>query len=65
MNIKDLISFKEDFADKFYQKQVFLSIRYDSFEEMEIDLKHIRDLGYAAFIQTTAIGNEITIVEKI
>ena len=47
------------------KKQVFLSIQYENYEEMEFDLKYIKDLGYAAFVQTTANGNEITIVEKI
>lgn len=65
MIINDLISLREDFADKFYKKQVFLSIQYENYEEMEFDLKYIKDLGYAAFVQTTANGNEITIVEKI
>lgn len=65
MNIKDLISFKEDFGDRFDEKKVFLSIQYDNYEEMEVDLKYIKNLGYAAFVQTTAMGNEITVVEKI
>ena len=65
MNINDLISLTKDLPDKFYKKQVFLSIHYENYEEMEFDLKYIKDLGYAAFVQTTATGNEITIVEKI
>ena len=33
-------------------------------ETVEDDLKKIRNLGYAAYLRTTAMGNEIVVTEK-
>jgi len=34
-------------------------------ETVEDDLKKIRNLGYAAYLRTTAMGNEIVVTEKV
>jgi hypothetical protein len=54
-----------DLINKIDCAEVYIVCRVADLETVEEELNKIKDLGYAAFLRTTAMGNEIVVTEKV